>query len=139
MKVIVGCRKYWNSELITNIPVSERTDKGVNEQLNKSFRGKQQTNANIFLLQKYTVLKTGGVLQEGRGEEERRRGNMEIQQEERKGDNKMKQGEEITQSKETKQRRKKEGDQTSRGRETRGNKEIEKKEVKEIRREEETI
>lgn len=45
-------------------PVSERTDEGVDEQLDESFGGEQQTNTNIFLLQKQTVLKTGGLLQE---------------------------------------------------------------------------
>lgn len=48
------------------IPVGERADEGVDEQLDERFGGKQQTDPNIFLLQEQTVLQTGGVLRERR-------------------------------------------------------------------------
>ncbi len=46
------------------IPVGERANEGVNEQLDESFGCEQQTNTNILFLQIHTVLKTGGVLQD---------------------------------------------------------------------------
>lgn len=51
------------SEFLVLVPVGERTNKGVDKQLDQSFRCKQETNTNIFRLQEQTVLKTGGVLQ----------------------------------------------------------------------------
>lgn len=53
------------------IPVSERADERVDQQLDESFGGKQQTNTNVFLLQENTVLKTRRLLQEGRRDERR--------------------------------------------------------------------
>lgn len=52
----------------TLIPVGERADEGVDEQLDERFGGKQQTDPNVFLLQEQTVLQTGGVLRERREE-----------------------------------------------------------------------
>lgn len=51
------------------IPVGERADEGVDEQLDERFGGKQQTDPNVFLLQEQTVLQTGGVLRERREED----------------------------------------------------------------------
>lgn len=55
--------QFNTSEFLVLVPVGERTNKGVDKQLDQSFRCKQETNTDIFLLQKQTVLKTGGVLQ----------------------------------------------------------------------------
>lgn len=51
--------------LIIILPVSQWTNEGVDEQLDDSFRSKQQTNSNIFFFQKQTVLKTGRALRKG--------------------------------------------------------------------------
>lgn len=51
--------------LIIILPVSQWTNEGVDEQLDDSFRSKQQTNSNIFFFQKQTVLKTGRALTKG--------------------------------------------------------------------------
>lgn len=57
------------------IPVGERADKRVDQQLDESFGGEQQTNTNVFLLQENTVLKTRRLLQDGRRNNEERREN----------------------------------------------------------------
>jgi hypothetical protein len=42
------------------LPVSQRSDEGVNQELDHSFRSKQETHADVLLLQEHTVLQTGG-------------------------------------------------------------------------------